>query len=129
MTVQEYKIRVTHFLNSSWGLALQGLVAVSIGIFMTGKMCFLFCPWCIIENGLLMAYGLLTLLQIKAPYNWVKVSCWVLWNLGWPTGLYHASLQLVNFPFIQKGVQIGVVFLILGLLARLLQKGGRPCKS
>lgn len=76
-----------------------------------------------------MAYGLLTLIQIKAAYNWVKASRWVLWNLGWPVGLYHVSLQIDNFPFIQKGVQIGVVFLILGLLARLLQKGGHQCKS
>ncbi|OJU72736.1 MAG: hypothetical protein BGO07_00735 [Alphaproteobacteria bacterium 40-19] len=129
MTYKQYKIRVTNFLNSSWGLAIQGLAAVSTGIFMTNNMCFLFCPWCIVENGLLIAYGLITLLQIKSPYKWVKFSRWILWNLGWPVGLYHASLQMVNFPLIQKGVQIGVVFLILGLLVRLLQKGGNQCKS
>lgn len=129
MTYKQYKIWVTNFLNSSWGLALQGLVAGSIGIFMAGKMCFLFCPWCIFENGLLLACGLLTLMRIKAPYNWVKASRWVFWNLGWLVGLYHASLQIDTFPFIQKGVQIGVVFLILGLLIGLLQKGGHQCKS
>jgi hypothetical protein len=129
LTYKQYKIWVNFFLNSSWGLALKGLLALGIGIFMTGRTCFPSCPWCIFENGLLMAYGLLTLLQIKISYCWVKSSRWILWNLGWPVGLYHVSLQMVNFPLMQKGVQIAAAFLILGLLARLLQKGGNQCKS
>jgi hypothetical protein len=112
------KKHLDHFLNSSYGLAAKGFIAFGLGFWMSFQTCFPYCLWCWLENGLLMSYGVMVLLQITNSSVWVKSTQQFLWNVGWPVGLYHASLQMAGFPLLQKGLQISGILFILGLGVR-----------